>query len=224
MNLHQAQLHLETSILMGVDFLPVAEKLETTPETDPSTRLEQLSTIHDDTCEHCLQATGYTQTVFGIGNPNAQLMFIGEAPGAEEDLQGIPFVGEAGKKLNEIITAMGMQREDVYIANVLKSRPQNNRTPTAEEIAKCAPFLAKQIAIVEPEVIVALGAPASQFLLSTTAGITQLRGKWCSYEGICVMPTFHPAYLLRNYTNETRTQMWSDMQQVMAKLDKNRKT
>jgi uracil-DNA glycosylase family 4 len=218
MELQKAKLHLETSMLMGVDFLPVASQLETASEIDSSTLLEQLSTKHDDTCGHCTQETGYTQTVFGVGNPNAQLMFIGEAPSVEEDLQGIPFVGEAGEKLNEIISAMGMQREDVYIANVLKSRPLNNRTLSTEEVAMCAIFLAAQVAIIQPEVIVALGSPAAKFLLCTTTEITQLRGKWSSFDGIPVMPTFHPAYLLRNYTKETRMQLWSDMQQVMAKL------
>ncbi len=218
MDLQQTKLHLETSMLMGVDFLPVATQLDVAPETDAATLLEQLSIKHDDTCKHCTQATGNTQTVFGVGNPKAQLMFIGDAPGAEEDLEGIPFVGEAGKKLNEIISAMGMHREDVYIANVLKSRPPNNRTPSPSEIAMCAPFLAEQVAIIKPKVIVALGAPAAQYLLGSTTGITQLRGEWGSYEEISVMPTFHPAFLLLNYTKETRSQMWADMQQVMAKL------
>ncbi|MBC8203576.1 MAG: uracil-DNA glycosylase [Planctomycetes bacterium] len=218
MDVQQAKLHLESSMLIGVDFLPVATQIETAQETDPTALLEQLSMEHDSTCEHCTHTTHYTQTVFGVGNPNAQLMFIGEAPGAEEDQQGIPFVGEAGKKLDEIITAMGMQREDVYIANVLKSRPPNNRTPSPDEVAKCAPFLGKQVAVIQPKVIVALGGSATKYLLGTTTGITQLRGKWGSYDGISVMPTFHPAYLIRNYTKETRAQMWSDMQQVMAKL------
>jgi len=127
MNLQQAKLHLETSKLLGVDFLPVAEQQE-----NHCSLLEQLHKRHDANCPHCTQATGYTQTVFGSGNPEARLMFLGEAPGAEEDKQGIPFVGEAGKKLNEIISTMGMQREDVYVANILKSRPPNNRTPSPQ--------------------------------------------------------------------------------------------
>ena len=218
MDLHQAKLHLETSVLMGVDFLPVSEQSLPQTVADSQTLLTQLSKTHDATCPHCTRVTGYTQTVFGVGNPIASLMFIGEAPGAEEDRIGIPFVGDAGKKLDEIISAMGMQRDDVYIANVLKSRPPNNRTPTPEEIRNCAPFLTQQVAIVQPKVIVALGSPAAKFLLQTSRGITQLRGSWGTFEGISVMPTFHPAYLLRNYTKEIRAQMWSDMQQVMKKL------
>lgn len=218
MDLQQAKLHLETSVLMGVDFLPVSEQSLPKTVADPQTLLTQLSKTHDATCPHCTRVTGYTQTVFGVGNPIASLMFIGEAPGAEEDRIGIPFVGDAGEKLDEIISAMEIQREDVYIANLLKSRPPNNRTPTPEEIQHCAPFLIQQVAIVQPKVIVALGSPAAKFLLQTSRGITQLRGSWGTFEGISVMPTFHPSYLLRNYTKEIRGQMWSDMQQVMEKL------
>ena len=203
---------------MGVEFLPVAKKIDIDPKTNKSTMLEQLKEKHDETCPHCTNATGFTHTVFGAGNSDARLMFIGEAPGAEEDRQGIPFVGDAGKKLDEIITAMGMQRENVYIANVLKSRPPDNRTPSPDEIAKCAPFLALQVEIIQPEVIVALGAPAAKFLLETSTGITKLRGIWHEYKAIPVMPTFHPAFLLRNYTKLTRGQVWSDMKQVMEKL------
>ena len=215
MNLQQAKLHLETSKLLGVDFLPVAVQQE-----NHSSLLKQLHKRHDANCPHCTQATGYTQTVFGSGNPEAQLMFLGEAPGAEEDKQGIPFVGEVGKKLNEIISAMGMQREDVYIANILKSKPPNNQTPSPQEVDQCGPFLIEQIVIVQPKVIVALGSPATNFLLKTTDGISELRGSWGDFDGIAVMPTFHPAYLLRNYTKEVRAQMWSDMQQVIHKLKK----
>ena len=145
-------------------------------------------------------------------------MFIGEAPGTEEDKQGVPFVGAAGKKLDQIIEAMGFRRADVYIANTLKSRPPDNRTPTPEEVARCGPYLKSQIDIIAPSVIVTLGSPASKYILGTTPGITRLRGAWGTYEGIPVMPTYHPAYLLRNYTTETRTQVWSDMKQVIEKL------
>ena len=218
MDFSTAKRHLETSMLMGVDFLPIGDQRDIDPLSDKATSLEKLQNKHDKECPHCTQATGYTQTVFGDGNPNARLMFIGEAPGAEEDRQGIPFVGDAGKKLNEIITAMGMRREDVYIANVLKSRPPNNRTPSQEEVALCGPFLRSQIELIEPEVIVALGAPAAKYLLETSTGITKLRGCWSTYAGIPIMPTFHPAYLLRNYTKETREQIWSDMKKVVSKL------
>ncbi|MDP7005853.1 MAG: uracil-DNA glycosylase [Phycisphaerales bacterium] len=215
MDIQTANLHLQTSILMGVDFLPVST---ISKPTDKQSLLDLLKQEHDSTCPHCTTASGFTQTVFGIGEPNASLMFIGEAPGAEEDAQGIPFVGAAGQKLNQIIEAIGLQREDVYIANILKSRPPNNRTPLPTEIDNCGPFLIKQIEIVEPSVIVSLGSPATKYLLSTNDGITRLRGNWGEFKDIPVMPTYHPAYLLRNYTKEVRQQVWSDVQQVIARL------
>jgi DNA polymerase len=146
-------------------------------------------------------------------------MFIGEAPGAEEDLQGIPFVGAAGQKLTQIIEAIGMTREDVYIANILKSRPHENRTPLPNEVADCGPFVKKQIDIIKPDVIVTLGTPATKYILATDQGITRLRGTWGTYENIPVLPTYHPAYLLRNYTTEIRGQVWNDMQLVRAQLN-----
>ena len=215
MEYRTAQLHLETSKLMGVDFIPIG----TTPSSqDKQSLLEELCVDHDASCPHCTSATGHTNTVFGTGNPDASLMFIGEAPGMEEDLQGVPFVGAAGKKLDQIIEAMGLCRTDVYIANTLKSRPPDNRTPTPDEVAACGPYLKSQIEIISPSVIVTLGSPASKYILETTTGITRLRGKWGAYKGIPVMPTYHPAYLLRNYTTETRSQVWSDMKQVVEKL------
>jgi DNA polymerase len=151
-------------------------------------------------------------------------MFIGEAPGEEEDRTGRPFVGRAGRKLEEILEAMEMQRQQVYIANILKSRPPGNRTPLPGEVEGCASFLAEQIRIIRPTVIVGLGGPAVKWLLRTSEGITRLRGTWGVYfDGalsVAVMPTFHPAYLLRNYTLETRSRVWSDMQAVMARLEK----
>jgi len=210
-----AELHLETSRLMGVDFLPIGELQS---NEDKQSLLDELRVDHDKSCPHCTNATGYTNTVFGTGSPDASVMFIGEAPGTEEDKQGVPFVGAAGKKLDQIIEAMGFRRADVYIANTLKSRPPDNRTPTPEEVARCGPYLKSQIVIIAPSVIVTLGSPASKYILGTTTGITRLRGAWGTYEGIPVMPTYHPAYLLRNYTTETRTQVWSDMKQVIEKL------
>ena len=184
--------------------------------------LKDLHERHDATCPHCSTIDNYTQTVFGEGDPDARLMFIGEAPGEDEDRTGRPFVGKAGQKLTEIILAMGLQREAVYIANVLKARPPENRTPLPDEVAKCSPFLEAQIAIIRPSVIVALGGPASKLLLRTEIGITRLRGQWGTYSQaemrIPIMPTFHPAYLLRNYTKETRKQVWSDMQAVLERL------
>ncbi len=212
MNQNEAQQHLETSKLMGVSFLPVGNSIP-----DNKT-LEDIRIDHDNNCPHCTTTTGFTQTVFGVGNSNADLMFIGEAPGSEEDVQGIPFVGAAGQKLNQIIEAIGMNREDVYIANVLKSRPPNNRTPLPTEVAACGPYLQQQIDCIQPLVIVTLGSPATKYILQTETGITKLRGSWGDYKGIPVMPTYHPAYLLRNYTKETRQEVWSDIKQVQEKL------
>jgi DNA polymerase len=145
-------------------------------------------------------------------------MFVGEAPGADEDARGLPFVGRAGQKLTDIIGAMGLGRDEVYICNILKCRPPNNRDPNTEEVQACTPFLIEQVRTIKPEAIVALGRPAAQFLLNTTAPIGRLRGRWHVFEGIPVMPTYHPAYLLRQYTKENRQRVWQDMQQVMTKL------
>jgi DNA polymerase len=209
----------------GQGMLPLGGGAEAPPELAPQEKpeaLEALRARHDAECPHCTTATSHTQTVFGEGAPDADLMFIGEAPGEEEDRTGRPFVGRAGRKLDEIIGAMGLRREDVYIANILKSRPPGNRTPLPGEVDGCSPFLAEQIRIIRPLVVVALGGPAAKWLLRTSEGITRLRGKWAVYTdgslAVPVMPTFHTAYLLRNYTMETRSQVWSDMQAVMAKL------
>jgi len=161
---------------------------------------------------------GWTNIVFGDGDPDARLMFVGEAPGADEDRTGVPFVGRAGQKLNEMIKAMGLSRESVYIANILKVRPPDNRTPTPDEAAQDGPFLAEQIAIIQPEVIVTLGKPATQYLLDSTDAMGALRGRWSAYRGIPVMPTFHPAFLLRQYTEENRRKVWSDLKQVITRL------
>lgn len=180
--------------------------------------LAALRAEHDANCPHCTCATAHTQTVFGDGDPAAALMFVGEAPGAEEDRQGVPFVGASGKKLSEMIVAMGLSRERVYIANVLKARPPNNDTPTPEQVDRCGPYLARQIAIIRPAVIVTLGKPAVNYLVQTRESMTNLRGRWASYRGIPVMPTFHPAYLLRAYTPENRQKVWSDLKQVVTRL------
>jgi DNA polymerase len=146
-------------------------------------------------------------------------MFIGEGPGADEDLQGEPFVGRAGKKLDEMIAAIGLSRPDVYIANVVKCRPPQNRDPERDEIETCSPFLVRQIEAIRPRVIVTLGAPATRTLLGTRIGITKLRGEWQEYRGIPVMPTFHPAYLLRVYTPENRRRVWEDLKAARARTD-----
>jgi DNA polymerase len=187
-------------------------------------RLAALQQLHARECPHCTQTTGWTQLVFGEGNPEAEFVFVGEAPGETEDQTGRPFVGPAGDKLNGMIRAMGLERGDVYIANVLKARPPGNRTPLAPEVERCGPYLLAQLAIIRPKVIVTLGGPATKLLLGTELGITRLRGvaarvtlglAECSPFEVPVMPTFHPAYLLRNYTVETRGQVWSDLQKAL---------
>ena len=154
--------------------------------------------------------------VFGVGNPRAELMFIGEAPGADEDAQGEPFVGRAGQLLTKIIEAMGCRREDVYISNVLKCRPPQNRTPLPDEVTNCLPYLLSQIELIQPKVIVALGATALRALLDVQLGITKMRGNWYTFRDIPIMPTFHPAYLLRNPA--AKREVWTDMKAVLKKL------
>ncbi len=169
-------------------------------------------------CQACALHQGRTQTVFARGTPVTELMFVGEGPGAEEDAQGLPFVGKAGQLLDRMIAAMGYAPDEIYVANVVKCRPPSNRKPEPPEMQACEGYLHEQIAIVRPKVIVALGATACEGLLKVS-GITRLRGTWRLYRGaIPVMPTFHPAYLLR--TPEAKRDVWSDLQQVMAKLGK----
>ena len=174
-------------------------------------------------CDHL--ASSRKNVVFGVGNIAAQLMFVGEAPGADEDIQGEPFVGRAGELLTKIIQAMGLQRGDVYIANILKCRPDTpgqsagNRKPTPDEMATCIPFLHEQIDIIQPRVLVALGGTAVEGLLGKTLGIMKLRGNWQKYRGTPLMPTFHPAYLLRNQALSEKRKVWEDMLAVMEKLE-----
>ncbi len=168
-------------------------------------------------CTRCpILVRNRTQTVFGVGNPDAELCFVGEAPGAEEDAQGEPFVGAAGQLLNRIIAACKLRREDVYISNVLKCRPPGNRTPLPDEIANCFPFLERQLGIIRPRFICALGACASQALLNTTASIGRLRGRFHDYRGIPVLCTYHPAYLLRNPA--AKRHVWEDMKMLMRAM------
>lgn len=175
-------------------------------------------------CEHL--ACSRTQTVFGIGSADAELMFVGEAPGADEDAQGEPFVGRAGQLLTKIIRAMGFQREQVYIANILKCRPDmpagsfGNRAPTPSEMQTCRPYLLEQIDIIQPKVLVALGAVAVEGLLGSRGTMRELRGRWNSFNGIPLMITYHPAYLLRNQSPAEKRKVWEDMLQVLEKLDK----
>ena len=169
-------------------------------------------------CTKCGLCQSRTRTVFGEGAPDAALMFVGEGPGADEDATGRPFVGRAGQKLNEMIAAMGLRREQVYIANVVKCRPPGNRTPLPEEAQACWSYLQRQIQIIRPKVIVVLGNPAAKALLGNIEGITRVRGQWHRFGDIDVMPTFHPAYLLRQYSVENRRKVWSDLQEVMKRL------
>ncbi|HEV7732232.1 MAG TPA: uracil-DNA glycosylase [Candidatus Binatia bacterium] len=188
----------------------------TAPAAGSSSSLEELRADIGD-CQRCKLAPGRTNLVFGVGNPKARLVFVGEAPGHDEDLRGEPFVGRAGQLLTEIITkGMRIQREDVYICNVIKCRPPGNRNPEPDEVESCEPFLLRQLEIIGPEVIVALGKFAAQTLLRDKTPISKLRGRWFDYHGIRLMPTFHPAYLLRN-PGEKRV-VWEDIQQVMAVL------
>ena len=167
-------------------------------------------------CQRCGLGASRTKLAYGVGNPNARLVLVGDAPGREEDLQGEPFVGEAGQLLDRILQAMGLHRNDVYICNVLKCRPPNNRDPQPEEGATCEAFLVRQIAAVRPQVIIALGRFAAHSLLKTNAPISKLRGEWQSYQGIPLMPTYHPAYLLNN--PEGKRDVWDDMKQVLRRL------
>jgi uracil-DNA glycosylase family 4 len=183
---------------------------------------EALATIRADIgdCTRCkLHTLGRKQIVFGVGNPEADLMFVGEAPGADEDDQGIPFIGRAGQLLTKIIEAIALKREDVYIANVIKCRPPQNRNPEADEVATCEPFLFQQIDVIKPRVIVALGKFAAQTLLRTETPISRLRGQLFDYRGAKLIPTFHPAYLLRNPSS--KREVWEDMKLVRKLLTEN---
>jgi DNA polymerase len=183
------------------------------------TPVEALVGVRTDIgdCTRCkLHTLGRSQIVFGVGNPEADLMFVGEAPGADEDIQGIPFVGRAGQLLTKIIEAIDLKREDVYIANVIKCRPPQNRNPEPDEVEKCEPFLFQQIDIIKPKVIVALGKFGAQTLLRTLEPISRLRGRVFEYRGSKLVPTFHPAYLLRNPSS--KREVWEDMKLVRKLL------
>lgn len=205
--------YLETLRDIGVHELYLEKPLPM-----PRTREQLLAELEEQvsSCRKCPLNENRTRTVFGQGNPNARLVFVGEAPGAEEDRQGLAFVGRAGQLLTRIIEAMGLRREDVYICNVIKCRPPGNREPEMSEIIACEPYLLRQLELIRPEVMVALGRVAIQTLLRDKTPITRMRGRWRDYHGIPLMPTFHPAYLLRNPAEKRR--VWEDMQEVMRKL------
>ncbi|MEY4167333.1 MAG: uracil-DNA glycosylase [Blastocatellia bacterium] len=208
----------------AVDPVPVLLPLPTTTITDQAPeRLESLDDIRRDLgdCRRCKLWPTRTNLVFGEGDPHATLMFVGEGPGADEDQSGRPFVGRAGQLLTKMIEAIGLTREQVYIANVVKSRPPGNRTPERDEVTTCLPFLLRQIATIRPKLIVTLGNPATQALLDTTIGISRLRGNFHDYPrlpGIRVMPTYHPAYLLRSPDKKRET--WEDLKKVRDQLQK----
>ncbi|HKD04101.1 MAG TPA: uracil-DNA glycosylase [Terriglobales bacterium] len=189
------------------------------PEKSAANAAEALRLVREDLgdCTRCrLHKQGRKQIVFGVGNPRAELMFIGEAPGADEDMQGEPFVGRAGQLLNNMIKAMGLRREDVYIANIIKCRPPNNRTPERDECETCSPFLMRQIEVIHPRAIVALGAVAAKTLLAINAPMAEFRGRWYDFRGTKLAVTYHPAFLLRDPRQKKET--WKDLQMVMKEL------
>lgn len=218
----RAQLeHRARSGVIGVSSLPcprAAVDRPQGPDAREATADDNLAAIREELgdCRRCRLCQGRKNIVFGVGNPNADLVFVGEAPGADEDTKGEPFVGAAGQLLTKMIEAMGFRRSDVYIANVIKCRPPGNRDPAPDEVAACEPFLQKQLAALRPRVIVTLGRFATHALLQVDTPISRLRGNFKSYEGIQLMPTFHPAALLREPSR--KRDVWSDLQLVMAAL------
>jgi uracil-DNA glycosylase family 4 len=209
-----------------LDPRPQPSKLASLPVASGISLFEALNKVADDSlpkiladigdCTRCKLHRGRTKLVFGDGNPKAQLVFVGEGPGRDEDAQGLPFVGRAGKLLTQMIEAMGLQRQDVYICNVVKCRPPENRTPEKDEVQTCSPFLLRQLDAISPKVIVCLGSVAAQTLLETNRGISHFRGEWLEFRSTKLMATYHPAYLLRNPS--AKGEVWKDLQKVMAVL------
>jgi DNA polymerase len=185
---------------------------------DRRIRLQELDEAEVRGCIKCRLCESRTHTVFGEGDAGAQIFFIGEGPGETEDRTGRPFVGRAGELLDRMINAMGLKREQVYIANIVKCRPPGNREPAPDEVATCTPYLVRQLEIIRPRAIVTLGRPALQYMLNQKISITRMRGRWQTWRGIKLMPTFHPAYILRSYTAEVRAAVWGDLQQVMEEV------
>jgi uracil-DNA glycosylase len=224
----QARPATELDLSLGLaEIAPSTAPPPVVPPRSPAEKAAAFAELREraSACVKCPHLAASRRTVvFGVGDMNARLMFVGEAPGADEDEQGEPFVGKAGQLLTRIIQAMGLTRDAVYIGNILKCRPDTpgqaagNRKPATEEMATCLPYLQEQIDLIQPEVIVALGATAVEGLLGKTAGITRLRGNWRTYRGIPLMPTYHPAYLLRNQAVSEKRKVWQDMLQVMEKL------
>ncbi len=210
--------HLYAAASAAQEMLPVCAPLNSSTTAATLCRAETLEEIRADLgeCRRCPLSRTRHNIVFGAGNPKATLVFVGEGPGRREDEQGEPFVGEAGQLFNNILFAMGLARDAVYVCNVIKCRAPQNRDPEADEIAACEPFLKRQLDAINPQVLVALGKFATQSLLQDNTPISKLRGKWRSYNGIDLMPTFHPAHLLRN--PELKRELWQDMKQVAERL------
>jgi uracil-DNA glycosylase len=214
-----------SKVVVPASVEPVARILPVRAPTSPSL-FEEVAKVKDDSllkiredigeCTRCKLHKGRHKIVFGDGSPKADLVFVGEGPGADEDAQGLPFVGRAGKLLTQMIEAMGLQRKDTYICNVVKCRPPQNRAPEPDEVETCSPYLLRQIDVINPKAIVCLGAVAAKTLLQTTRGISQFRGEWQEWHGRRLMATYHPAYLLRNPA--AKTEVWKDLQKVMAEL------
>ena len=212
--------HVEERIELGFPDLPVSGKPGNHKGPDSPVVYESMEDIRVaiENCRACPLYKTRTNIVFGTGNEKARLVFVGEAPGSDEDKQGQPFVGRAGQKLTQIIEAIGLSRPEVYIANVLKCRPPGNRNPLPDEIKACEPYLIAQLRLIKPRVICALGTFAAQTLLRTTQSISRLRGRFHTYHGIKLMPTYHPAYLLRN--PKFKRDVWEDVQKVRAEYDR----
>jgi DNA polymerase len=193
------------------------------PREEKIRLLKELDVNSVKGCVKCGLSKTRTQTVFGEGDPDAPILFIGEGPGKDEDASGRPFVGRAGQKLNDMIGAMGMKREDVFICNIVKCRAYltdigKDRPPSEDETTACTPYLVRQVEIVRPKVIVTLGLPSTRYLLKSKDSMTRMRGNWFAWRGIKVMPTWHPAYVLRNYTEQTRREVWDDLKKVLTEL------
>jgi DNA polymerase len=188
------------------------------PREQKIVRLQQLDANEVKGCRRCRLHETRTNTVFGEGDPDAQIFFIGEGPGESEDLSGRPFVGRAGQLLDRMIGGMGLKREQVFIANIVKCRPPGNRVPATDEVETCTPYLLRQLEIIRPKVIVTLGRPAATYMLQTKLSMGRLRGQWQNWRGIKLMPTFHPSYVLRTYTEEVRAAVWSDLKAVLVEL------
>lgn len=204
----------------GLVALPTEDAFAAPPLSTDQKRARLVAMAQKEVhgCTKCRLCEKRTQTVFGEGDVDAQIFFIGEGPGETEDRTGRPFVGRAGELLNKMIAGMGLKREQVYIANVVKCRPPGNRVPAPDEVATCTPYLQRQLEIIRPRVIVTLGLPSTQYMLQTKNSMGRLRGQWHAWRGIKLMPTYHPAYVLRNQTYETRAAVWDDLKKVMSEV------